>query len=157
MAKIIKKIKNKTKDTCIQDKISRSRVKWFFAIILILLPIAYCFIFIYQYGINIPYNDEFLFFPFLEKVKNHNVTFLDFFEDINSHRIVIPKIIAIINMVLFDYNSKINMLLFFAFLCFTYALICAYLCNLKCFSRGGGGGFAIILFCAFMIFTKKQY
>jgi len=73
-----------------------SRVEKILVCISILLPPVLTFCFIYNYGITIPYWDQWEFVPLLEKLHNHTLTLNDLWSQHNEHRILFPKILMLL-------------------------------------------------------------
>jgi len=60
-----------------------------------ILPIAVLIRLISEYGVNVPYGDEWSLIPLYAKWNNHQLTFADLFRQHNEHRILFPKVIYI--------------------------------------------------------------
>ena len=69
-----------------------------------------------RYGVNVPYEDEWKFFAFLEKWESNGLTFADFYSAHNGHRIVIPRLIYLAVIQLINGNLRAEMF-FSLFLC----------------------------------------
>jgi hypothetical protein len=68
----------------------RSSILFFLVAI---LPIAVLIRLISEYGVNVPYGDEWSLIPLYVKWNDHQLTFADLFRQHNEHRILFPKVI----------------------------------------------------------------
>jgi hypothetical protein len=66
------------------------------AILATLFPAAIMFGLIAQYGVNVPFWDEWSLISFFEKAQHHSLTFSDFLVQNNEHRIVFPKLVFLL-------------------------------------------------------------
>jgi hypothetical protein len=58
-----------------------------------LLPVMLVAIFIFAYGVNVPYFDQLALVDYFEAIQNGSVTLSDIFAQYNEHRIAFPRII----------------------------------------------------------------
>ncbi|MBF0553066.1 MAG: hypothetical protein HQK96_00745 [Nitrospirae bacterium] len=74
-----------------------------------LLPVLICFMYIWYYGVNVPYWDEWDNFPLIDKVLTGNFNFSMFYDQFNEHRIVLQRVTMVILGILSSYNTKVDM------------------------------------------------
>jgi hypothetical protein len=61
--------------------------------LLAIIPVAVIIRLIDEYGVDVPYGDEWSLIPLFAKWNNHQLTFADLFRQHNDHRIFFPKLI----------------------------------------------------------------
>lgn len=95
------------------------------AIILsIILPIIIGIIYIYRYGVNVPYWDQWDFEPVLiKRLYDGNLVFANFFMQHNESRPFFPRIIMLIAALMTRYNTVSEMFLMYLFYCLSFALV----------------------------------
>ena len=74
-----------------------------------LIPAILLVICVSKYAVNVPYGDEWLIIPLIEKWQNHQLTFADIFQQHNEHRIAIPKLIYLAFAQLTHWNLQAEM------------------------------------------------
>jgi tetratricopeptide (TPR) repeat protein len=70
----------------------------------IVLPIVFTFYYVYNYGVTIPFWDQWEFVPLLEKMHNHTLSLADLWAQHNEHRIIFPQIVMLILARLSNWN-----------------------------------------------------
>jgi hypothetical protein len=86
-----------------------SRLDYNIIIFLIILPVILDIFFIKLYGVNVPYMDQWVFVPLIDKFYNSNLDFNDFFAQHNEHRLPFARIIMLISMYFTHYNNVAEM------------------------------------------------
>lgn len=82
--------------------------RWVLFLIAI-LPIAVIIRLIDEYGVNVPYGDEWSLIPLFSKWNDHQLTFADLFRQHNEHRILVPKLIYLAFAQLTHWNVRAEM------------------------------------------------
>ena len=120
------------------------------------LPIIFLIIFIAIFGVNFPFMDEWALVDIVEKTTSNTITFQDFFAQHNEHRIFFPRLIFIVFLLIFGWNTKYMMYfsVFLAILSFFYLYkIATYKHKIK--SPVGLNHLPNILMC-FLLFSLIQ-
>ena len=86
-------------------------------VILCILPAFTGFLYVYFFGVNVPFWDQWEFIPLFEKINSWTLNFQDLFSQHNEHRIFFPRIIMLIIACVTKYNTKWEMY-------FTEILLC---------------------------------
>lgn len=113
--------------SCEEIKISffeTELMRKFIFTILYLIPIFLVIYFIAIFGVNTPFWDEWGLIYLFDKVATGTVSFLDFFNQHNEHRIIFPKIIFISLAFISKWNLKVEM--FFSVFLSVLALLFLY-------------------------------
>ena len=129
---------------------SLNLILWFLAIV----PAALIVRLISEYGVNVPFGDEWSLVPLFAKWNDHQLTFADLFRQHNEHRILFPKLIYIAFAQLTHWNLRAEML-FSVFLC---AITSACIYGLLRQTVGGSSRrrLAIWVICNLLIFSPSQ-
>jgi hypothetical protein len=77
--------------------------------IAIILPIIFTFYYVYNYGLTIPYWDQWALVPLLEKMHNHSLTVADLWAQHNEHRIIFPQIVMLFLARLSNWNIFVEL------------------------------------------------
>ena len=85
------------------------KVNYNIIILLIILPIILDIFFIKLYGVNVPYMDQWVFVPLIDKFYNSNLDLNDLFAQHNEHRLPFARIIMLISMYFTHYNNVAEM------------------------------------------------
>ena len=102
------------------------------AYLLILLPAALGFFYVHEFGVNVPYWDQWWFVPLLDKLSTGTLTLSDLWLQSNEHRVFFPKIIWLLLGVITKYNNVAEMYLTQGFFLITLvALLLAFKDNVK--------------------------
>lgn len=115
---------------------------------LAVVPAALIVRLIGQYGVNVPFGDEWSLVPLFARWNDHQMTFTDLFRQHNEHRIFFPKLIHIAFAQLTHWNLRAEMF-FSVFLC---AITSACIYGLLKRTIGGGTGRRIALLALFNLF-----
>lgn len=107
----------------ITEKI-REYIKGFTIIALIILPIIVGAIYIYLFGVNVPFWDQWDVVPlFLEKFFNAELTIFDLFSQHNESRLFFPRIIMLILALCTKYNTVSQMFFMYALYCISFFIL----------------------------------
>ena len=123
--------------------------------ILCISPVSTGFLYVYLFGVNIPFWDQWELVSLFEKINTGNLTFQDLFSQHNEHRIFFPRIIMLIIAFLTGYNNKSEMY-FIEFLLLISLIIC-FLVIKKSFNINIKSIPYWFIPVPFLIFTLKQY
>ncbi|HEY6205637.1 MAG TPA: hypothetical protein VIW21_05670 [Chthoniobacterales bacterium] len=85
------------------------RIDVWVLLLLGLLPLAAIVRLIAEYGVNVPWGDEWSLVPMFAKWHNHQLSFLDLFRQHNEHRIFFPKLIFLACAQWTQWNLKAEM------------------------------------------------
>ena len=72
------------------------------------IPVLATFLFIYNFGVNVPYMDSFILVDLFHKIYFKTVTFQDFWMHHNEHRILIPRFMIAALAFLTNWNVKVQ-------------------------------------------------
>jgi hypothetical protein len=86
-----------------------------------ILPIALLVRLIGEYGVNVPYGDDWSLIPLYAKWNDHQLTFADLFRPHNEHRIFFPKLIYLAFAHLTHWNLRAEMFFSVLLCCVTSA------------------------------------
>lgn len=92
-----------------QHRFSLSKGRSLALFLIAILPIAVIIRLINEYGVNVPYGDEWSLIPLFSKWNDHELTFADLFRQHNEHRILFPKLIYIAFAQLTHWNARAEM------------------------------------------------
>lgn len=87
------------------------------------LPIATLVRLISEYGVNVPYGDDWSLIPLYAKWNNQQLTFADLFRTHNEHRIFFPKLIYLAFAQMTHWNVRAEMFFSVLLCCITSACI----------------------------------
>ena len=144
-----------------------SRTRWLW-LLLAASPAVVPLVWVYQYGVNFHYWDEWApdIGPMLVKAHQHQLTLADLFAQHNEHRILIPRLFLVLLTPLTHWNNIANLLFEWVILCAT-SLVVLGLCRRTAGdpaepdagrqSRGVGGGLLLWFLCNLLIFTPAQH
>lgn len=122
--------------------------------ILLIIPPLLCLLYIWKYGFNVIYWDEWEFVPYFQHFFTGQLTFNDLFSLQNEHRIFFPRIIFLIDVVLFHYYTKyisyLSWLSLVIILLMLYQTFASYVKNKKL-------AMIELIPVAFILFTFKQW
>ena len=97
----------------------------YFTIAVFCLPVLLGFLYVYCYGVNVPYWDEWVMVSLLRHYHAHTLTFNDLFAQCNEHRMFFPKLVMVGILLASNFNVVVEMyatqLLFLGML---IALVC---------------------------------
>lgn len=108
--------------------------------------------YIFLFGVNVVFWDQWEIVPLFEKLHNGSLRFTDFFAQHNEHRILFPKIVMLTLGFLTHYNTKAEMMLMLVFAGGTWMLF------FNSFRRGLIKQHVFIFFLpvTFLAFNMKQ-
>jgi hypothetical protein len=86
-----------------------------------ILPIAVLVRLIGEYGVNVPYGDEWFLIPLYHKWNDHQLTLADLFRPHNEHRIFFPKLIYLAFAQVTHWNIRAEMFFSVLLCCLTSA------------------------------------
>lgn len=120
-----------------------------------LIPAALIVRLISEYGVNVPFGDEWSMISLFAKWNDHQMTFADLYRQHNEHRIFFPKLIYIAFAQLTHWNLRGEMF-FSVFLC-AITSACSY--GLLQRTVGGSARRRLLLWalCNVLIFSPAQY
>jgi hypothetical protein len=72
-------------------------------------PVLFLVWFIFKYGVNVPFGDQWDLIPLFEKVYEGSATFQDFFAQHNEHRVLFPKLIMVLLAFASGWNVHLEM------------------------------------------------
>ncbi len=102
----------------------KEKIEWFFIITLIFLPIIIGIYYIYTFGVNVPYWDQWDGVPlFLEKLYTSNLTIFDLIAQHNESRPFFPNIIMIALALTTDYNVLFEMYFMYSMYCISFIVL----------------------------------
>ncbi len=81
----------------------------YIALVLILAPVILGFAYVFLFGVNIPYYDEWVVVQLFEKYQTGELNFSDFYAQHNEHRILFPRVILLIIGILSRFDTVIEM------------------------------------------------
>ncbi|BDA75738.1 hypothetical protein CAL7716_099040 [Calothrix sp. PCC 7716] len=85
--------------------------KKYFITLTYLFPLISVLFFVYIFGVNVPFWDEWVLPSFFQKVISGHANILDFFAQHNEHRIFFPRILFLLNSFISKWDVKIQMYL----------------------------------------------
>jgi hypothetical protein len=125
--------------------------KVIFTVAIILPPVLILF-FVYEFGITIPYMDQWELVPLLEKMHNHTLTFSDLWIQHNEHRIFFPHFIMLFLGNLSNWNIFLELCTNIVLATLTFVFLLSILRNtLEPVSPG------LKIFTSLMVFSIVQY
>ncbi len=77
--------------------------------VIIFLPFILICSFVYKLGVTIPYYDQWVFIPTLEKMHNHTLTFADIWANHSEHKIFFPKLIMLFLAYISNWNIALEL------------------------------------------------
>lgn len=107
----------------LKSYINRSLIEWTIIAILIVLPIIIGAIYIYYFGVNVPYWDEWVVVPnYLGQIFDNKLSIYDLFIQHNESRPFFPRVLMLALALITDYNT-ISEMFFLYFLYITSFII----------------------------------
>lgn len=76
---------------------------------ILFLPFIYVCFFVYKYGCTIPHWDQWELVPFLEKMHNHTLSFLDIWKCHSEHRIFFPRLTMLLLARISNWNIALEL------------------------------------------------
>ena len=73
------------------------------------LPVFLCFNFIYRFGVDVPFWDQWELVPFLDLWASGTLSLGDLFSQHNEHRIFFPRLIMLLLAAATGWNSRAEM------------------------------------------------
>jgi hypothetical protein len=134
-----------------QEKLAANAIISIIASLLIFLPPALGFLYVHQFGVNVPYWDQWWFVPLFEKLSTGTLGMSDLWFQNNEHRILFPRIVMLLLGDITKYNNVAEMYLTQGFLLVVLiALLLAFKSNVKT---------TLFLFIpiSFLIFSPRQH
>lgn len=80
-------------------------------LLLITAPFIFLFILIRHYGVNVPYGDQWELVPFFKEFHEGDLSFADFWNQHNEHRILFPRMLMLVLAVVSDWNIRYELYL----------------------------------------------
>src|SRR4030043_2115354 len=127
-------------------------VKKIFVGIAILLPLIFTFFFVYEFGITIPFWDQWELVPLLEKMHNHTLTLADLWAQHNEHRILFPKSLMLLLARLSNWDIFLELCANMIIATFTFLFLLSILRNTSKITS-----FWLKMFISVMIFSMFQW
>lgn len=81
----------------------------YIALALILAPVVLGFVYVFLFGVNVPYYDEWVVVQLFQKYHTGELHFSDFYAQHNEHRILFPRVILLIIGILSGFDTVIEM------------------------------------------------
>jgi len=134
--------------------VSRARALNLILWLLGLVPPALIVRLISEYGVNVPFGDEWSLVPLFAKWNDHKLIFGDLFQQHNEHRMLIPNLLYIAFAQLTHWNLRAEMF-FSVFLCAITSL-CIYGLLRKTVGGSTPRRLAIWVICNLLIFSPSQ-
>jgi hypothetical protein len=104
-------------------KNSGYKYRYYGLLFLLVLPAVLCLLFIYRYGVNVVFWDEWELVPLIDKLQIGNISWADLFAQHNEHRLFFPRIVMLLISRLTHFNTCAGMYFSWFLLC----LICTFL------------------------------
>ena len=123
-------------------------------VILLIIPALLCLLYIWKYGYNAIYWDEWDFIPYFQHFFTGRLTFSDLFSLHNEHRIFFPRLIFLADVVFFHYYTK-----YLAYLSWSLLALILYMLYVTFTAYDKKNKLAILQFIpvAFLLFTFNQW
>ena len=128
----------------------KNKLVIFLALMATVLPMAACFVFILNYGVDIIYWDE---WEMVAMYSQERISFHDLWSYHNEHRIFFPRIIYFSVAYLTGFNSKTQMFFSYAHILVAFFIFARYL---KTVSEGGMYYFQLIV-TSLVLFNLVQW
>jgi hypothetical protein len=119
-----------------------------------LLPVAVLVRQINEYGVNVPYGDEWSLISLFAKWNNHQLTFADLFRQHNDHRILFPKLIYLAFAKFTHWNLQAEM--FFSVLLCCGISACIYVLLKRTVAGTAQKHLLLWALCNLLIFAPGQ-
>jgi hypothetical protein len=126
-------------------------VKKVVVIAILFLPLVFTFFFVCEFGLTIPYWDQWELVPLLEKMHNHTLTFADLWAQHNEHRIVFPRILMLLLARLSNWNIFLELCTSMVLATFTFLFLLSILRSTSEITS-----FWLKMFISLMIFSIVQ-
>jgi len=121
---------------------------------LIAAPILLNLLFIYRYGVNCVFWDQWNIVPLFDKLYSGNLSFADLFAQHNEHRILLPRLAMLGLGSLTHYNTKAEMYFAWFLLCITCFILFKLFVRLFGFSKLSMAKFIPVVW---LVFGLRQY
>lgn len=121
----------------------------------VLVPVVLAFVYVYRFGINVPFSDQWAEVPLFNKLSYGRLGLSDLFAQHNEHRIFFPRIVMLLLGTATAYNVVAEM--YFIQLCAVATLIIFWLAFRD--PSSGGGRYRLLQFVpvAFLLFSLRQH
>lgn len=129
-------------------------VKWVIIIVLMITPAVLSLLFIKEYGVNVPFWDQFHFIPLLDKMFSGHLSFADLFAQHNEHRTPFAWLTMLLLGSITHYNNVAEMYFSWFLLCLTSCVL------LSVYIRNFGtsqGALAKFIPVVWLIFSLRQW
>jgi len=104
-----------------------NKFKNLFITFLFFVPLFLGVLYVYLFGVNVLFWDQWLIVPLFDKYFSGTLTFDDFYSQLNEHRMVFPRLVMLLLGLISKYNSIIEMyfiqFLLFISLCVIFIVI----------------------------------
>lgn len=127
------------------------RVRFLLPLLVMIAPILLYLSYIHLYGVNLIFMDEWGIVPLIDKLHRGNLTFADLWVQSNDHRMVIPRLLALVLARTTHLNTKYEMYAGALLLIGAYAIFCVL------YRKTGGEGLWPLVPTAFLFFSLAQY
>lgn len=118
---------------------------------LVFLPAVLAFLYVYRFGVNVVWRDQWTIVNHFASHAGGNLGFWQFWAEHNEHRILFPRLAMFGLGLLTDYDARAEMYLILA--CFLVTLVALLLV----FRRGSRDTLLFFLPVAFLVFSLRQY
>lgn len=119
--------------------------------LLVLLPAALAFLYVREFGVNVPYWDDWWFVPLLEKQSAGTLTVSDLWHQNNAHRQFFPRIVWLLLAIVTEFSYVAEMYLSLVFLLITLIVL------LFAFKSSTTTSLFLFLPISFLMFSLRQY
>jgi len=123
-------------------------------VVFIIAPILIDLFFIYKYGVNCVYADQWEIVPLFDKLYSGTISFTDLFAQHNEHRILLPRLVMLGLGSLTHYNMVAEMYLSWFLLCIICFILFKLFVRLFGFSKGSVAKFVPVVW---LVFGLRQY
>lgn len=125
----------------------------YLVLILCLLPVFTGFLYVFLYGVNVVFWDEWAMVPLFEKFFAGTLNFSDLFAQHNEHRIFFPRMVMLLLGVLTQYNTKVE--LYLIQFCLLISLSIVFLAIKRRFAIKASSFWLVPV--PFLIFNLRQF
>lgn len=105
------------------NRSSNEKIEWSIIVTLIILPIIIGVKYIYSFGVNVPFWDQWDVIPFYEKTFGNNLSISDLFTQHNESRLLFPRILMIILALITNYNTVSEMFFMYFLYCLSFIIV----------------------------------
>jgi hypothetical protein len=117
----------------------------------ILSPIVFAFLFVYRFGVNVPYNDQWAVVSLFPELRNGTLGVVDLLRLHNEHRIFFPRIIMLTLGTITAYNVIFEM--YFIQICAVLSAVVLWFA----FRRGSRYQLLLFIPVVLLLFSLRQY